>query len=286
MPGILLLGGSGRLGSAISNVLDGVDAPSSAELDLRDEDALARRIDQLEPTGIINCAGLTDVDGCDRDPQAADELNGYAPGRLAHRARQAGVPLIHISTDYVFSGDDEGALAEDAELAPINRYGQSKARGEGLVLDSGAQALVARVQWLFGGPKGDFVRFVRARLLAGEEVPVVRDQIGVPSFTTDLAVQIEAVIQAQVVGLIHLGNTGEVSRQDQALQIASDLDQKGQFRAVTWTELGRSAPRPRRSVLDTSRIRDLGASLPGGAKLIISDWHQAQVRYLAELGQE
>ena len=286
MPGILLLGGSGRLGSAITNVLDEVDAPSSTQLDLRDEDAVARRIDELEPVGIINCAGLTDVDGCDRDPQAADELNGFAPGRLAHRARQAGVPLIHISTDYVFSGDDEAALAEDAELAPINRYGQSKARGEGLVLDSGAQALVARVQWLFGGLKGDFVRFVRARVLAGEEVPVVRDQIGVPSFTTDLAVQIEAAMRAQVFGLIHLGNTGEVSRQDQAQQIASDLDKKGVFRSVTWTELGRSAPRPRRSVLDTSRIRDLGASLPGGAKLIISDWHQAQVRYLAELGQE
>jgi dTDP-4-dehydrorhamnose reductase len=286
MPGILLLGGSGRLGTAVSNVFDQVDAPSSSELNLRDGDALARRIDELEPAAIINCAGLTDVDGCDRDPQAADELNGYAPGRLALRARQAGVPLVHISTDYVFSGDDEGLLSEDQALAPVNRYGQSKSRGEGLVLDSGALALVARVQWLFGGPKGDFVRFVRSRLLAGAEVPVVRDQIGVPSFTSDLAVQLEAVMNANVRGVIHLGNTGEVSREDQAAQIASDLGVAGTFRLVTWAELGRTAPRPRRSVLDTTRIRDLVASLPAGSKLMISDWHQAQVRYLAELIEE
>ena len=108
-------------------------------------------------------------------------------------------------------------------MAPVNRYGQSKARGEGLVLDSGAQALVARVQWLFGGPKPDFVRFVRARLRSGEEVPVIADQIGVLSCTDDLADQLEIACQARLRGVLHLGSSDEVSRQGQAELIAAQL---------------------------------------------------------------
>ena len=286
MPGILLLGGSGRLGSAVRTVWDDIVAPSSSELDIKDEDSLARSIDELEPAGIINCAGLTDVDGCERDPQAADELNGLAPGRLAARAARAGVPLVHISTDYVFSGHEQRQLHEDDLLAPVNRYGQSKARGEGLVLDSGAKALVARVQWLFGGEKPDFVRFVRGRLLSGQDVPVVDDQVGVPSYTTDLAAQLAVAWQAEFTGVLNLGNVGEVSRLDQAQQIARDLDCTGQFRSVTWLELGRSAARPRRSVLDTTRIRDLVAARAPQNEELFATWHEAQRRYLKRIEQE
>ena len=283
---ILLLGGSGRLGSALRLVWDDVVAPSSSELDLTNEDDLARYMDQLEPEGIINCAGLTDVDGCERDPQRADELNGYAPGRLARRAARAGVRFVHISTDYVFSGHERRQLLEEDRLAPVNRYGQSKARGEGLVLDSGVQAIVARVQWLFGGIKSDFVRFVRARLVAGQDVPVVQDQIGVPSYTMDLVAQLSVAWDAGVEGILHLGNTGEVSREDQAQLIADELGCTGHFRPVTWLDLGRSAARPRRSVLDTTRIRDLVAARVPQAMDMLAPWQDAQRRYLKQLEQE
>ena len=286
MAQILVIGGSGRLGSALRLVWDGVVAPSSSELDIKDEDALARYIDQLEPDGVINCAGLTDVDACERDPQAADELNGHAPGRLARRVAQADIPLVHISTDYVFSGHEHRDLGEDEPLAPINRYGQSKARGEGLVLDSGAQALVARVQWLFGGAKSDFVRFVRERLLLGHDVPVVRDQIGVPSYTLDLAYQLAVAWKAEFTGLLHLGNRGEVSREDQAKKIANELGCTGNFRPVTWLELGRLAARPRRSVLDTTRIRDLVARREPPEADPVAPWDEAQARYLKTIEQE
>ena len=286
MPRVLLLGGSGRLGSALRLVWDDVVAPSSTELNIKDEDALARYMDRIEPEGIVNCAGLTDVDGCERDPQAADELNGYAPGRLAARAARNGIPVVHLSTDYVFSGDERRQLHEDDPLAPVNRYGQSKARGEGLVLDSGAKALVARVQWLFGGAQSDFVRFVRGRLLAGQEVPVVRDQIGTPSYTMDLATQLAVAWQARLTGIINLGNSGEVSREEQAQRIAQDLECTGQFRLVTWLELGRSAARPRRSVLDTTRIRDLVAARAPQAVDALATWHDAQGRYLKKIEQE
>ena len=286
MQTVLVLGGSGRLGSALRTRWDHVVAPPSSELDLRDDDAIARRIDELEPALIVNCAGLTDVDGCERDPQAADELNGYAPGRLARRAARAGVPCVYISTDYVFSGHPERSLAEEDALAPVNRYGQSKARGEGLVLDSGAQALVARVQWLFGGPKPDFVRFVRARLRSGEEVPVIADQIGVPSCTDDLADQLEIACQARLRGVLHLGSSDEVSRQGQAELIAAQLGMEGAWRRVTWRELGRPAERPGRSVLDTSRLRDLVASSGRSADDHLWSWREAQRRYLELIDEE
>ena len=164
MQTVLLLGGSGRLGSALRARWDHVVAPPSSELDLRDDDAIARRIDELEPALIVNCAGLTDVDGCERDPQATDELNGYAPRTTRSSCGMAGVPCVYISTDYVFSGHPERSLAEEDALAPVNRYGQSKARGEGLVLDSGAQALVARSVALRRTQTG--LRSLRARSLA------------------------------------------------------------------------------------------------------------------------
>jgi dTDP-4-dehydrorhamnose reductase len=177
-------------------------------------------------------------------------------------------------------------LHEDDPLAPVNRYGQSKARGEGLVLDSGANALVARVQWLFGGDKSDFVRFVRGRLLSGQEVPVVQDQVGVPSYTMDLVSQLAVAWRAEFTGILNLGNEGEVSREGQAQQIANDLGCTGLFRSVTWLELGRSAARPRRSVLDTTRIRDLvAASAPENAA-VFAPWHEAQRRYLKRIEQE
>ena len=107
MQTVLLLGGSGRLGSALRARWDHVVAPPSSELDLRDDDAIARRIDELEPALIVNCAGLTDVDGCERDPQAADELMA-TPRTTRSSCGTSGVPCVYISTDYVFSDTPNG----------------------------------------------------------------------------------------------------------------------------------------------------------------------------------
>ncbi|MDE0881912.1 MAG: NAD(P)-dependent oxidoreductase [Myxococcota bacterium] len=289
MARVLLLGASGRLGSALASLLEHCETPSSADLCLRNTDALARRIDELEPEVLINCAGMTDVDGCDRDPQTADELNGFAPGRLARRCASAGVTLVHISTDYVFSGHPEHNHLEEDKLDPVNRYGQSKARGEGLVLDSGAKSLVARVQWLFGGAKSDFTRFVRGRVLAGQPVPVVSKQIGTPSFTADLALQLQALIHLEREGILHLANGGEASRMQQAQHVAEQLGVKARFKPVTWQDLGASAPRPERSVLDTTRLRALLAfpqqkepDDPTGLRA----WDGAQADYLKSLNEE
>jgi dTDP-4-dehydrorhamnose reductase len=290
MAGVLLLGGAGRLGSAWRPTLAVCDAPPSQAVDLCDDDALAQKLDETEPELVINCAGMTDVDQCERDPQRADELNGYAPGRLASQCARHGVAMLHVSTDYVFSGHEQRALTEEEPLNPVNRYGQSKARGEGLVLDSGAEALVARVQWLFGGQKNDFVRFVRGRLLAGQPVPIVSDQTGVPSYTEDLVAQLNCAWGTGRRGVIHCANTGSVSRLEQAEVIARHLKVDPAFEMVTWAELGRPACRPERSVLDTTLMAALMAAMNSASDLpandVIPAWYDAQERYLDALAKE
>ena len=115
---------------------------------------------------------------------------------------------------------------------------------------------------------------------------MVEDQVGVPSYTMDLVSQLSVAWRAEFTGILNLGNEGEVSRAGQAQQIANDLGCTGLFRSVTWLELGRSAARPRRSVLDTTRIRDLvAASAPENAE-VLAPWHEAQRRYLKRIEQE
>jgi dTDP-4-dehydrorhamnose reductase len=303
MPGWLILGGNGRLGGAFRALAPaGSTAPRSAQLNLTDSDALARAIDEQEPTWVLNCAAQTDVDAADRDARLADELNGLAPGRLARRCARAGVPLLHISTDYVFSGCDDGLLDEDRPLDPINRYGQSKARGEGLVLDSGTEALVARVQWLFGGGSGDFVRFVRGRGRAGQTVPVVTGQVGTPSYTPDLAAWMVALERAGARGVVHVANAGEVSRWDQAGAILAAIGSDARREPTSWQALGKSSPRPRRSVLSTAKMEAYVAGLDSAEQQVVDrhglaldfrcadgaarGWQAAQADYLRRMAEE
>ena len=149
--GLLLLGATGRLGRPLLAAARQqwlVEAPGRGELDLRTatESELGRLIERSGVEAVLNAAALAGVDACERSRSEAMVVNGEAPGRLARACRSAGVPLVQVSTDYVFGGDGEQApYAEDASPAPVQHYGRSKARGEREVLDSGAAASVVRV---------------------------------------------------------------------------------------------------------------------------------------------
>ncbi len=161
---LLLLGATGRLGRAVLPTARQdwlVDGPTRAELNLSSlsvedwREEMGRRA----PDVVLNCAAMADVDGCEREPEAADEVNSRAPQRLARGAAQAGVPLVHISSDYVF-GDASGPFAEDARRGPVQHYGRSKRRGEEAVLSVGGRAAVVRVSWLFGATSSTFADYV------------------------------------------------------------------------------------------------------------------------------
>lgn len=138
-----------------------------------------------QPSVIVNCAAVSDVDLCERDPELADRVNHRAPAALADWCQQAGVDLIHVSTDYVFGEheprDPEQGFAEDEDPAPVNAYGLSKWRGEQAVLAACQRALVARVAWLHGPGEAGFVSFVLNRARQQQPVPVSLEQVSVPT---------------------------------------------------------------------------------------------------------
>ena len=293
MTGWLVLGGRGRLGSALMEIAPiGSEAPSSETLNLCTTSALARKMDQMEPTRVINCAALTDVDQCESDPERAHEINGVAVGRLARACADREIQLCQISTDYVLSGD--GLLHEEQAYDPVNCYGESKALGEQLCLEASPDHLVARVQWLFGGGSSDFIRFVGDRALSNQVIPVIKDQVSSPSYTRDLARWIRQLFKAQANGIVHIANAGETSRWDQALSICETLEIRAHLKPVTWTDLGRPAKRPRRSVLDTAHAVALTGhlktdcltsetALPGRKGMHPRPWQSAQDEWLEQL---
>lgn len=298
MRGWLVLGGHGRLGSALMQVAPpGSLAPRSSELDLRNSKSVAEQLDQGAFERVINCAALTDVDRCERDRELADELNGRAVGRLAAICRERALQLTQVSTDYVLSGESE--LRETDQPQPYNAYGQSKALGEALCMEASDSHLVVRVQWLFGGGQGDFIRFVRNQALAGKEIPVIQDQISIPSYTPDLAAWMLLLFRSQAKGIVHLANGGTTSRWEQALSICDALGVEPRLTPTTWAQLGRSAVRPRRSVLDTAHAVALTGHLSeverqvcdqeGGLRVFLTDaaeprpWQEAQAEWLEQL---
>ena len=190
---LLLLGGTGRLGSGVWRAagrhLDvAVRAPGRAELDLEalTPEGAAAAVDPTLVDVVLNCAAAAHVDRCDTDRERSFALNAAAPGLLAAACAAADVPFVHISTDYVFGADGGGPFAEDAPLAPAQYYGETKAEGERRVHAAGGRQTVARVSWLFGPEARPFERYVLGQVERGE-VLVMADQASRPTWLPGLA---------------------------------------------------------------------------------------------------
>ncbi len=239
---------------------------------------LARRtIVELHPSIVINCAGYTDVDRAESEPELALAVNGTGAGAVARACAEVGAHLVHISTDYVFDGSRRRPYPENAVPRPLSAYGRSKLEGERQVRAALDRALIVRSAWLFGPGRPGFVDKVLERARRGQEVRVVTDQVGSPTYTRDLARALLTLARRRVFGLVHLVNQGQASRFElarQCLRLAG-LDPE-LVRPATTAELGTApAPRPPFSVLESRRAaRLLGGPLP--------TWLDALERYLAE----
>ncbi len=238
---------------------------------------LARRaIVEIHPQLVINCAGYTDVDRAESEPELALAVNGAGAGAVALACAEVGAHLVHISTDYVFDGRSRRPYPENAAPRPLSAYGRSKLEGEQRVRRALPGALIVRSAWLFGPGRAGFVDKVLERARRGREVMVVTDQVGSPTYTRDLARALVALARRRVSGLLHLVNQGRASRFElarQCLRLAG-LDPE-MVKPVTTAELGPApAPRPAFSALDSRRAaRLLGGPLP--------TWLDALGRYLA-----
>lgn len=279
---VLVTGAGGQLGQAVLHVaghLGGCEIRGlgHAELPVEDRDVVFDQIAAISPDVVIHCAAWTDVDGCERDPQRADRINGQGTAHVAQACRAAGAGLVYISTDFVFSGDSEVPYRVDSPTGPVSAYGRSKLIGEQEVLSIDEPRFwVLRTSWVFGPGGRNFPRAILNAAKAGGPLKVVDDQVGSPSMTLDLARAILDLAASEGdPGIYHGANEGSCSWYQFAREV---LDLAGMAEVpisrISSTELDRPAPRPAYSILDCSRLTRLrGQCLP--------DYRDALRRFLA-----
>jgi dTDP-4-dehydrorhamnose reductase len=256
---ILVLGALGLIGSTLMELLAGREAHGldRPECDVTKPDEVARTLKELRPSVVINATGFTDVDGSEVKPEEAAELNGEAPGILARACGQADCLLVHLSTDFVFDGASKRPYREDDTPNPLSVYGRTKLAGEEAVRREGKDWIIVRTGWVFGHQGRDFVRTILRLANENNELNVVDDQTGCPTYSVDIGRGIMKLIEAGARGTFHLVNSGQTTWFGLANKALSLAGINGVIvNPITSRELGRPAQRPVYSVLDTARFQN------------------------------
>ncbi|MGZ6707478.1 MAG: dTDP-4-dehydrorhamnose reductase [Solirubrobacteraceae bacterium] len=255
---LLVTGGAGMLGLAVcaaaTRLGHDVVALSRAELDICDEAHVRRVIGAAEPRAVVNCAAWTDVDGAEANEAAATAVNGEGAGAVARACAEAKARLIHVSTDYVFDGTSTRPWVESDPVGPIGAYGRSKLAGEQAVTAAGGNHAIVRTAWLFGAGGRNFVDTMLALAADRDEVSVVTDQVGSPTWTAHLAeVLVELAERDGDTGIFHAAGGGACSWYDLAVEVFDRAGVGCRVVPTTAEALRRPAPRPAYSVLGTER---------------------------------
>jgi dTDP-4-dehydrorhamnose reductase len=280
---ILLTGVSGQVGWELRRTLaplGRVVAPSSAELNLADPDAIRRITREVRPHLIVNPAAYTAVDKAETEPELATAVNGIAPGVLAEEAKRMHAMLVHYSTDYVFDGSMPGAYRENDPTCPVSSYGCSKLAGEEAIRAAGLPHLILRTSWVYGARGKNFMRTILRLAQEQEALKVVDDQIGAPTWSRMIA---EATALAltnadleAVAGTYHLTCAGSTSWHGFARAIVEEYRLRAEADGVSHLKLRPDAieaipsiqyptpaKRPANSVLDNGKLAKIfGLELP------------------------
>lgn len=266
MERILLLGGSGILGSEVLSQLqrDKLDyvAPASADLDIRNKDQVLKLVSQFKPRWIVNCAAWTNVDGAESSFEEARRLNAIAVENLGVAADLFECRVIHISTDYVFDGDSSEPYLETSDVQPLNKYGESKLQGESALLAVLPSAYVIRTSWLYGISGKNFVKTIAGKALRSEEARVVDDQVGSPTSARDLATGILSILKNHPEpGIYNYSNRGSCSWFELAQKIYETVGADiGLVHPISSGSLSFIAKRPKFSLLSKEKWISAGLS--------------------------
>ena len=257
---LLILGGSGMLGSSLVAECDlrdvSYDAPSSSSLDIRKRNDVQHYISLHKPSAIVNCAAWTDVENSEIEFEKACELNADAIQNIALAAEGAGIPIVHVSTDFVFDGTNTGLYSESDTTSPINGYGVSKLRGEHILSEVLPEnSYIVRTSWLYGTSGKNFAKSILRKALSQERIQVVQDQVGCPTNSEDLARGILGIVgKRPQVGIYHFSNKGQISWYEFALKIyeLAGVD-VGLVEPIDSSSYSSKVKRPARSVLSTDK---------------------------------
>jgi dTDP-4-dehydrorhamnose reductase len=235
-----------------------VTALTRGELDITDPDAVHRAVAAAAPDVAINCAAWTDVDGAESSADATLAVNGTGAGNVAAAAAAAGAWVIQISTDYVFDGSKPEPYVESDPVGPASQYGRSKLAGEREVAQrSPRRHTIVRTAWLFGAGGRCFPATIMALAAERDELTVVDDQRGCPTFTGHLAEGLIALAARPVPGILHLAGGGACTWYEFAREIMDRSELHCEVLPGSTADLARPAPRPANSVLVSEREADL-----------------------------
>lgn len=286
MKNILLTGANGQLGRAIQQVYkdevnfiktDVVEMDGFTVLDITDYDAVEKAVTDNDIDVIINCAAYTNVDGCETAEDLAYKINAEGPGNLAKAAANHDIKLIHVSTDYVFSGDGTRPYVETDTPNPVSAYGRTKLAGEEKVKESCDKYFILRTAWLYGDGK-NFVKTMLSLSEKYDEVSVVMDQLGSPTSALELARMIKVLEPTEFYGIYHATCEGDTNWADFTEKIFEKANKTTKVNHVTskqYKEMNpKSADRPAYSILDNAALR---AVMP---EYKMAQWEDALDEYM------
>ena len=269
---ILVTGANGQLGNEMRRL--GAVSPNNyiftdvAELDITDANAVLAAVKENAVEIIVNCAAYTNVDKAESDEATAELINATAVRNLARAMKEVGGTLFHVSTDYVFGLDGNTPRTEDMPVNPLGVYGRTKLNGELAIKESGCKALIFRTAWLYSEFGNNFLKTMMRLTAEREQLNVVFDQVGTPTYAGDLALAIFSIIEAGVYegneGIYHFSDEGVCSWYDFAVEIAAAAGNTNcRISPCHSSEFPSPVTRPPYSVLDKTKIKNtFGIDIP------------------------
>ena len=267
---IIIFGAGGMLGTDLAKTFKyyNVYAFSKIQADITNKKIVFEKINKINPRIVVNSAAYTDVDGCEKNKNQAFNVNGKAVKIIAEACKKNNIPLLHISTDYVFDGKKNG-YKENDKTNPVNIYGKSKALGEKHLAETLDKYYLIRTSWLFGKRGKNFVGTILRLAKEKKELKVVNDQFGRPTYAKDLANKIKEIVEAKMpFGTYHITNSGTCTWFQFAKKIIEFRKLNARLKPIMSEELNRPAKRPKCSVLLNTKL------------LPLRHWHPALKDYL------
>lgn len=280
---VLVTGSSGQLGSELKDIWCSDEHfelyfLERKDLDLTNPDLIQGILNHYQPNYIIHSAAYTAVDLAEQEPDIANVVNHLATAEIAKYAGENSVKLIYISTDYVFPGDKDEALSEDLPTDPINIYGATKLKGELAVQEFCNDAIIIRTAWVYSTFGKNFVKTMLNLMNSRDEINVVSDQIGSPTYAYDLAILIKDIIEngKWVAGIYHYSNEGRISWYDFAKEIRDQSDLDCKVNPIPNASYPTPANRPHYSLLSKEKVKQT-------FKVDVPEWKESLKKMLDKL---
>lgn len=280
---ILVTGSNGQLGKELQKLSPGFSSfefifPGREDLPIHHFEMVRHYFSIYKPAFLINCAAYTAVDRAESEKDLAFQVNGEAPGVLAAICRENNCRFIHISTDYVFDGTATVPYKEDSLTNPQSVYGASKLEGEKQAMQFNPDSIIIRTSWVYSEYGKNFVRTMLKLMSEKQEINVVNDQLGSPTYAADLATAILQIISSGIwmPGIYHYANTGIITWYDFAVAIKEQTGSACRVNPILTSQYPTPAKRPAYSVLDTTKVESVFG-------LQLKDWKQSLAACLQHL---